>query len=113
MRIGGSLFLLFVRGRVFSILFERRSWRGADIEAGGVLGAFISSVLVRYLSQAGTLIFLLALLMLFVLFSTEFSLWMLSGFFGRFLSFAFKVVRIRVTDYQKSKAKDKMRKKVS
>ena len=112
-RIGGSLFLLLVLGALFSLLFGRLSWRGADIEAGGVLGAFLSSFLVRYLSQIGTLIFLLALLMLFVLFSTEFSLGKLIGFSGRFLSFAFKEVRIRVTDYRKSRAKEKMRKKVT
>ena len=112
-RIGGSLFLLLVLGALFSLLFGRLSWRGADIEAGGVLGAFLSSFLVRYLSQIGTLIFLLALLMLFVLFSTEFSLGKLIGFSGRFLSFAFKEVRIRVIDYRKSRAKEKMRKKVT
>jgi len=113
LRIGGGLFLLIVLGALFSLLFGRLSWRGADIEAGGVLGAFLSSFLVRYLSQAGTLIFLLALLMLFVLFSTEFSLGKLIGFSGRFLSFAFKEVRIRVIDYRKSRAKEKMRKKVT
>jgi S-DNA-T family DNA segregation ATPase FtsK/SpoIIIE len=113
LRIGRSLFLLLVLGALFSLLFGRLSWRGADIEAGGVLGAFLSSFLVRYLSQAGTLIFLLALLMLFVLFSTELSLGKLLGFSGRILSFAFKEVRIRVTDYRKSRAKEKMRKKVS
>jgi len=112
-RIGGSLFLLLVLGALFSLLFGRLSWRGADIEAGGVLGTFLSSFLVRYLSQIGTLIFLLALLMLFVLFSTEFSLGKLIGFSGRFLSFAFKEVRIRVTDYRKSRAKERMRKKVA
>jgi len=112
-RIGGSLFLLLVLGALFSLLFGRLSWRGADIEAGGVLGAFLSSFLVRYLSQIGTLIFLLALLMLFVLFSTEFSLGKLIGFSGRFLSFAFKEVRIGVTDYRKSRAKERMRKKVA
>jgi S-DNA-T family DNA segregation ATPase FtsK/SpoIIIE len=112
LRIGGSLFLLLVLGGLFSLLFQRLSWRGADIEAGGVFGSFLSSVLVRYLSQAGTLIFLLALLMLFVLFSTEFSLGRVIGFSGRFLSFAFKQVRIRVTEHQKSKAKEKMRQKV-
>jgi DNA segregation ATPase FtsK/SpoIIIE, S-DNA-T family len=113
LRIGRSLFLLLVLGALFSLLFGRLSWRGADIEAGGVLGAFLSSFLVRYLSQAGTLIFLLALLMLFVLFSTELSLGKLLGFSGRILSFAFKEVRIRVTDYRKSRAKEKMRRKVT
>jgi S-DNA-T family DNA segregation ATPase FtsK/SpoIIIE len=111
-RIGGSFFLLLVLDGLFSLLFQRLSWRGADIESGGVLGAFVSSFLVPYLSQAGTLILLLALLMLFILFSTEFSLGRLIGFFGRVLTFAYKKVRIRVTDYQKSRAKEKMRKKV-
>jgi S-DNA-T family DNA segregation ATPase FtsK/SpoIIIE len=112
LRIGGSLLLLLILAGLFSLLFQRLSWRGADLEAGGVLGAFLSSALVRYLSQAGTMILLLALLILFILFSTEFSLGRFVRFFGRFLSFAFKKVRIRVTDYQKSKAKEKMRKKV-
>jgi DNA segregation ATPase FtsK/SpoIIIE, S-DNA-T family len=112
LRIGASLMLLLILGGLFSLLFSRLSWRGADMEAGGVLGAFVSSALVRYLSQAGTLVLLLALLILFVLFSTEFSLARFIRFFGRVLSFAFKQVRIRVTDYRKSKAKEKMRKKV-
>ena len=111
-RVGASLLLLLILGGLLSLLFGRLSWRGADIEAGGVLGTFLSSALVRYLSQAGTLILLLALLLLFVLFSTEFSLGRFIRFFGRCLSFAFKKVRIRVNDYQKSKAKEKMRKKV-
>jgi len=112
LRIGGSFFLLFVLGGLFSLLFQRLSWRGSDIESGGVLGAFLTSFLVPYLSPAGTLILLLALLMLFVLFSTEFSLGKLIGFSGRFLTFAYKKVRIRVTDYRKSRAKEKMRQKV-
>jgi len=111
-KLAGTIFMLLVVGALFSLLFGRISWRGADFEAGGVSGAFLSSFLVRYLSSIGTFIFLLALLLLFVLFSTEFSLGRLLTFFGRFLSFAFKEVRIRVTDYKKSRAKRKMRKKV-
>jgi S-DNA-T family DNA segregation ATPase FtsK/SpoIIIE len=112
LRIGVGLFSLLVLGGLFALLFQRLSWRGADIEAGGVLGAFLSSFLVRYLSQAGTLIFLLALILLLVLFSTEFSLGKFLHSLGRVLSFAFKEVRIRITDFRKSKAKEKMRKKV-
>ncbi|MGB7296989.1 MAG: DNA translocase FtsK 4TM domain-containing protein [Candidatus Aminicenantales bacterium] len=112
LRIGGSLILLFILGGLFSILFQRFSWKGADIESGGVLGAFLTSVLMPYLSQAGTFIFLLALLFLFILFSTELSLGKLISFFGRVMHFAFKEVRIRVTDYRRSKAKEKMRQKV-
>jgi S-DNA-T family DNA segregation ATPase FtsK/SpoIIIE len=113
LRLGGAFLLLLILGGLFSILFQRFAWKGADIESGGVLGAFLTSLLVPYLSQAGTFIFLLALLFLFILFSTELSLGQLIGFFGRVLNFAFKEVRIRVTDYQRSKAKEKMRKKVA
>ncbi len=111
-RFGGGLFFLLLLGSLSSLLFHRLSWQGADIQAGGLTGELFSSFLVRYFSQAGSLIFLLALLLLFILFSTEFSLGRLFRFFTRFLSFAFKNVRIRITDYRKSKAKEKMRKKV-
>jgi len=112
LRIGKILFLLLLLSALFSLLFPSFSWREAEILAGGLLGDLLSSVLVRFLSQAGSLIFLFALLILFILFSTEFSLRRLVSFFARFLTFAIKEVRIKVTDYRKSKAKDKMRKKV-
>lgn len=111
-RAGGSLFLLLIFSSLFFLLFHRFSWRGGFFLAGGLLGDLLASFLVRYLSAAGSLIFLLALLLLFIIFSTEFSLGKVASFFARFLSFAFKEVRIRVTHYQKSKAKEKMRKKV-
>jgi S-DNA-T family DNA segregation ATPase FtsK/SpoIIIE len=112
LKIGGSLFLLILLSSLFSQLFSAFSWRGADIQAGGLLGELLSSLLVPYFSRAGTFIFILALLLLFVLFSTEFSLGRLVTFLARVLSFAVKEVRIRVTHYQKSKAKEKMRQKV-
>jgi DNA segregation ATPase FtsK/SpoIIIE, S-DNA-T family len=112
LKIGGSASLLLLLSALFSLLFPRFSWRGADILAGGLIGDLLSSFLVRYLSQAGSLILLLALLVLFILFSTEFSLGKFVSFFARFLSFAIKEVRIKITHYQRSKAKDKMRKKV-
>ena len=111
-KLGGGLFLLLLLGSLTSLLFHRLSWQGDDIPAGGLTGEVFSSFLVRYFSQVGSLIFLLALLLLFVLFSTEFSLGRLFHFFTRFLSFAFKSVRIRITDYRKSRAKEKMRQKV-
>ncbi len=112
LRLGASLVLLLILGALFSILFQRFTWKGADIESGGVLGAFVTSLLVPYLSQAGTFIFLIALLFLFILFTTQLSLGKLISFFGRILRFAFKEVRIRVTDYRKSRAKERMRQKV-
>ncbi len=111
-RLGGSLLLIILLCALFSLLFHSFNWRGAEIQAGGLLGEILSAFLVRYFSQVGSLIFLLALILLFILFSTEFSLGRLVGFFARFLSFAFKNVRIQITHYKKSKAKEKMRKKV-
>ncbi len=111
-KLGGSLLLTILLCALFSLLFHSFAWRGAEIQAGGLLGEILSSFLVRYFSQVGSLIFLLALILLFILFSTEFSLGRLVGFFARFLSFAFKNVRIQITHYKKSKAKEKMRKKV-
>ena len=112
LKIGGSLFLLLLLTALFSLLFPRFSWGGADIQAGGLLGELLSSFMIPYFSQLGTLIFLLSLLLLFILFSTEFSLGRLVTFLARFLSFAIKEVRIKITHYQKSKAKEKMKKKV-
>jgi len=111
-KLSAGLFLLFLLSALFTLLFQRFSWRGADLQSGGLLGDVISSFLVRYFSAAGSLVLLLALFLLFIVFSTQFSLGRLMNFFARFLSFAFKEVRIRVTHYQKSKAKEKMRKKV-
>jgi S-DNA-T family DNA segregation ATPase FtsK/SpoIIIE len=93
--LGGGLFFLLLLSSLSSLLFHRLSWQGDDIQAGGLTGELFSSFLVRYFSQAG------------------FSLGRLFRFFTRFLSFAFKKVRIRITDYRKSKAKEKMRKKVA
>jgi S-DNA-T family DNA segregation ATPase FtsK/SpoIIIE len=112
LKIGESLFLLLLFTALFSLLVPHFSWGGADLQAGGVLGELLSSLMIPYFSQLGTLIFLLALLLLLILFSTEFSLGRLVTFLARFLSFAIKEVRIKITHYQKSKAKEKMRKKV-
>ncbi len=111
-KLGSSLLLIILLSALFSLLFHTFTWRGGEIQAGGLLGEILSSFLVRYFSQVGSLIFLLALILLFILFSTEFSLERLVGFFARFLSFAFKTVKIRITHYKKFKAKEKMRKKV-
>ncbi len=111
-KLGAGLFLLLLLSALFTLLFQRFSWRGADLQSGGLLGDVISTLLIRFFSPAGSILLLLALLLLFIVFSTPFSLGRLITFFARFMSFAFKEVRIRITHYQKSKAKEKMRKKV-
>ena len=112
-RIGSGLWLLLLLCSLSFIVLTDFSWKGAQFQdPGGFPGAVFGGLLVRYLNHVGSLILLLALLMLFVLFKTEFSLSRLVTFFAHFLRFAAKRVKIRVTHYQKSKAKEKMRKKV-
>jgi S-DNA-T family DNA segregation ATPase FtsK/SpoIIIE len=112
-KIGSGLWLLLLLCALASLILPKFTWKGAEFDlAGGLPGQFLGGFLVRYLSQVGSVILLLALLMLFILFKTEFSLRRLVTFFAHFLSFAAKRVRIRITHYQKSRAKEKMRKKV-
>jgi len=112
-KIGSGLWLLLLLCSLLSLLFPGFLWKGAAFElAGGLPGKLLGDFLSRYLNHIGSVILLSALLLLFVLFKTEFSLSRLVTFFAHFLRFAVKRVRIRVTHYQKSKAKEKMRKKV-
>ncbi|MGQ9672007.1 MAG: DNA translocase FtsK [Candidatus Aminicenantales bacterium] len=111
-RLGAGILLLILLVAFFSVLFGHFSWKGADFPAGGLLGRLLASFLIRYFSPTGSFILLLALLILFLIFSTEFSLTRFIAFFARSLSFAFKEVRIHISRYQKSRAKEKMRQKV-
>jgi S-DNA-T family DNA segregation ATPase FtsK/SpoIIIE len=95
-----------------ALIFDSFPYRGGDIPAGGIIGKLLLSFLVRYLSTFGSFILLLAALALFLLFSTRWSLAKTLRFAkGAFDSTA-KEVRIQVTDYRETKAKDKMREKV-
>jgi S-DNA-T family DNA segregation ATPase FtsK/SpoIIIE len=112
LKIGSIVFLLAILCSLFTMLFQRFSWGGADIEAGGLTGELVSSLLVGFFNTTGTLIFLLALLALFIVFSTEFSFKKLMHVFERFFSFAFREVRIRIVQHRKSKNRERMRQKV-
>jgi S-DNA-T family DNA segregation ATPase FtsK/SpoIIIE len=95
-----------------TLIFESFPLRGSVLPAGGIVGTLLNEFLVRYLSTLGSFIFLLAATAAFLLFSTR---WSLAGTL-RFAKGAFestaKEVHIRVTDYQKAKARDRMREKV-
>jgi S-DNA-T family DNA segregation ATPase FtsK/SpoIIIE len=91
---------------------EHFPFRGDDFPAGGILGQLLLSFLSRFLSEIGSFFFLLAALAVFLLFSTRWSLAKTLRFAkGAFQSTA-KEVRIRVTDHQKTMAKDRMRERV-
>ena len=113
LRIGSGVLLIFILSSLFFLLFQSFPWGGTEIPAGGIIGSSLSSLLIRYFSQTGTLIFLVAALILYIMFSTEFSLGKVLRSSGRFFDFAFKKVRIRVIDYQRSKNKEKEREKVN
>ena len=85
---------------------------GSNVPAGGIIGKLLLNFLERYLNTVGSFIFLLSASALFLLFSTRWSLAKTLRFAkGAFDSTA-KEVRIKVTDYRTSKAKDKMREQV-
>ncbi len=111
-KTGGILFLLLILNSLFFILFQSFSWRGAEILAGGLIGKSISLFLMRYFSHFGTLFILIALLVLFFIFSTKISIRSIFSLFSGIFRFAFKEVRIKVTRYKKLRLQEKMRKKV-
>jgi S-DNA-T family DNA segregation ATPase FtsK/SpoIIIE len=111
-RLGTIALGLLIACPFLALVFESFPFRGDVIPAGGILGDLLLNFLVRYLSSLGSFVFLLAATAMFLLFSTRWSLAKTLRFAkGAFDSTA-KEVRIRVTDYQNSKAKDKMREKV-
>jgi S-DNA-T family DNA segregation ATPase FtsK/SpoIIIE len=111
-RLGTITLGLLIVCPLLTLVFESFNISGSSVPAGGIIGELLLDVLVRFLGTIGSFVFLLAALAAFLLFSTR---WSLAGTL-RFAKGAFdstaKEVRIRVTDYQKAKAKDKMREKV-
>lgn len=87
-------------------------FRGSDFQAGGLLGQLLLGFFSRFLSEIGSFFFLLAALAVFLLLSTRWSLAKTLHFAkGAFQSTASEV-RIKVTDRQKAKEKEKMRDRV-
>ena len=111
-RLGTMTLGLLILCPFLALVFETFPFRGDVMPAGGIIGSLLLDFLVRYLSTVGSFVFLLAAAALFLLFSTRWSLAKTLRFAkGAFDSTA-KEVRIKVTDYQKTKAKDRMREKV-
>jgi S-DNA-T family DNA segregation ATPase FtsK/SpoIIIE len=113
LRTGGVLLLVLILCPLIFLLLTNFLWGKAEIQAGGILGDLVSSLLVRYLSAAGSLVLLVAAFILFLLFSTRWSLARTVHLFEKAFDSAFKNVRIKVTSYQKAKEREKMREKVN
>ncbi len=105
------LFIILSAGLLY-MLFEKFSWRGTEIQAGGIIGSLVSSLLVRYFNTIGTTLLLIGLLALLILLSTRISIGNILNFFSRLFSFFFKEIRIKIVRYQKIKQREKMRKRV-
>ena len=110
--LSGIIFLLLLLCTLFSTLFDKVPWRGTEIPGGGLTGHLLSSVFVRYFNHLGTVLILIALLFLYVLFTTHLSVAKIAQGLSRLFRFSFQKVRIRITHYQKSKSREKMRQKV-
>ncbi|MFC2156985.1 DNA translocase FtsK [Acidobacteriota bacterium] len=110
--LSGIILLLLLLCTLFSTLFDRVPWRGTEIPGGGLIGHLLSSVFIRYFNHLGTVLILFALLFLYVLFTTHLSVAKIVQGLSRLFRFSFQKVRIRITHYQKSKSREKMRLKV-
>jgi S-DNA-T family DNA segregation ATPase FtsK/SpoIIIE len=111
-RLGTIALGLLIVCPFLALIFESFPFGDSAVPAGGIVGGLMLDFLVRYLSTVGSFILLLGALAAFLLFSTHWSLAKTLRFAkGAFDSTA-KDVRIKVTDYQKTKAKDRMREKV-
>lgn len=108
----GSFLFIIVFGALLFMFFDRFAWRGTEIQAGGIMGNLVSSVLVRYLNSVGTILVLISLLVLLLIFFTRVSLRNIFDIFSRLFQFFFKEIRIKIIRYQKDKQREKMRKRV-
>ncbi len=108
----GSFLFIIIFGALLFMLFDRFAWRGTEIQAGGIMGNLVSSVLIRYLNSAGTILVLISLLVLLLIFFTRISLRNILDIFSRLFQFIFKEIRIKIIRYQKDKQREKMRKRV-
>jgi S-DNA-T family DNA segregation ATPase FtsK/SpoIIIE len=111
-KAGGVMILFLLFSSFLFLLFGSFSWKGIEIQAGGLIGYMVSTFLIRYFSHAGSLILIAALLVLFIIFSTGISIGKILRFVFGFFRFAFKEVRIKITRYQKAKDRERKRKKV-
>jgi S-DNA-T family DNA segregation ATPase FtsK/SpoIIIE len=104
--------LILILSPLNYLIFNSVVWRGEEVAAGGLIGTLISSVLTSNLNHTGSLIVLLGFLILFLIFSTRFSLGKIFHFFPLFFGFAFKTVKLRITRYRKEKRREKKRQHV-
>ncbi len=112
LKTSASFLFILIFSALFFMIFESFAWKGTEIQAGGVIGSLLSSILIRYFSSTGSVLILFVLLALLFLLSTEISISKFLGLLSRLFSFLFKEIRIKIIRYQKVKHRERMRKKV-
>ena len=112
-RLGTITLGLVIICPLLALIFESFPFRGSAVPAGGIIGELLLNFLIRYLSTLGSFVFLLAALATFLLFSTRWSLARTLRFAKGAFDATASEVRIRVTDRQAAKAKEKMRERVA
>lgn len=108
----GSFFFIITTGALLFLFFETFAWRGIEIQAGGIMGNLVTSILLRYLNSAGSVLVLCGLLLVLFLLFTKISLKNIFSLFSRLFQFLFKEIRIKIVRYQKVKQKEKMRRRI-
>jgi len=104
--------LLLLLSSLFDMAFDKISWKGAEISAGGMTGKLCVSFLTRTFNHVGTALIILGLLLLFILLTTHISVKKVGLALSRAFEFSFQKVKIQITHYQKEKAREKKRRKV-
>jgi len=112
-RTGGILLSALILCPLFYFLLKSFPWGKVEVQAGGVMGFSLAEFLVGYLNPSGSFLLLAAAFVLFLLFSTRWSLARTVHLFEKAFDSAFKNVRIKVTSLQKTKEREKMREKVN
>jgi S-DNA-T family DNA segregation ATPase FtsK/SpoIIIE len=112
LKSGSIIFLLLVVSALLNMLFQEVRWREAEISSGGLTGYILSTFLIKYFNHTGTILLLAGFIVLFFIFSTHLSISKIYHMLSGLLRFIFKEVRIRITRYQKTKRREKMKQKV-
>jgi S-DNA-T family DNA segregation ATPase FtsK/SpoIIIE len=111
-RLGSVLVLALILCPLVALLFQTVPLGGNEIPAGGILGRFFLSGLERYLNTVGSLVFLLAALALYFLYSTRWSFRKSLLFLKGALDTTVKEVRIRIVNRRKDRERRRMRESV-
>ena len=74
LKTGAICILVLISSSLLYIFFQKITWHGAEIQAGGFLGHLLSSFLIQYFNHTGTILILIGLLILFFIFTIHLSL---------------------------------------